>query len=64
MMLRNMMMAVLIGLVPVILMSLIGYVLFGALGAYVCAFLVPASFLIEYGLEQFVLKLLHRRRNE
>lgn len=61
---RAVVIAALIGLVPVILMALIGYVLFGALGAYVCAFLVPASFIVEYGLEQLVLKLLRRRREE
>ena len=62
---RAVMIAALIGLVPVVLMALIGYVLFGAIGAYVCAGIVPLSFFMEYGLEQMALKLvLHRRQEE
>jgi len=62
---RAAMIAALIGLVPVVLMALIGYVLFGAMGAYVCAAIVPISFAMEYGLEQMALKrVLHRRQEE
>lgn len=59
---KAVMIAALIGLVPVILMALNGYALFGAIGAYVCAAIVPISFIMEYTLEQLAIKLLLRKR--